>query len=330
MHIKICCLALAFSACISPSAGIYLQEDRNPIRIVRGYHTPLHKELSSIVKNSDPLRADPRKVFNFYCSKGKQQRAIRTPIRAVLPRAPKGVAIDKAAELREKIYVAFRDLAKSFYAPAIYEKAPRTLNDDSKNFHFYGLREASGSEFVKSSKELRLSQDLPITYLHLDGSPTVYLAMASLPTFTTVDYSGSQPGMFQIRESKEQAPNYAGIDVVFPKRSFRDQDGKALYPLYPTLPFETEFFSMHFTMLIPAATQQQIFGNSSYFLKEDGSFDFTSAINNRERLWQDYIVAQTSLKESQSDDPQIIDFEVELNLSAFCAYGRLVSDLVTD
>lgn len=330
MHIKICLLIIILSACVSTSPGIYLQEDRTPLHVVRSYHTPLHKELSNLIKNNDPMRADPRKVFNLYCSKGKPQRAIRTPIRVVLPRAPKGVAIDQAAELREKIYLTFRDMAKSFYAPATYEKAVRAQSNETKNIQFYGLRSASASEFINDAKELRLSKNLPVTYLHIHGSPTIYLAMVSLPSFTTTNYLGSLPGMFQIKESKDQSPIYGGIDVVFPKRLFRDEDGKAIYPLYPALPFETEFFPMHFTMLIPDTTQQQIFGGNRYFLKSDGSFDFTSAISNRERLWQDFVVAQTSLKESQTDDPQIVDFEIELNLSAFCAYGRLISDLVTD
>ena len=83
-------------------------------------------------------------------------------------------------------------------------------------------------------------------------------------------------------------------------------------------------------MLIPEATQQQLFKQKTYFLKEDGSFNLSDAIHNRKKIWDDYIAAQTSLKESQTDDPQIIDFEVELNLTAFCSYGRFVGDLVTD
>ena len=117
---------------------------------------------------------------------------------------------------------------------------------------------------------------------------------------------------------------------MFPKRAFRDTDGKILYPLYPVIPFETEFLPRHFTMLIPEATQNDLFEKRTYFLKDDGSFNLSAAISERDRLWEAFINGQTSLKESQTDDPQVIDFEVELNLDIFCSYGRLVSDLVTD
>jgi hypothetical protein len=329
MRIKAIALAMSTTGCISAPAGIYLRADREPIHVVRGYLTPLDKELKDITKGTDPLDIDPRKVFGLYCSNGKARRKINTKIRAISPKPPKGLVIDKAAEAKEAIYRGFREVAKSFYSISSYVDATR-VNRDEGHRPFYALTNASMNEFVKDAKESRLSNQAVVTLLTVHGQSTLYLATAPIPTFITSDYSGSQAGMFQIKATTAKAVNHHTIDAIFPKRVFRDVDGNALYPMYPVIPFETEFFPRYFTMLIPESTQEQLFGRRTYFLKNDGAFNLSDAIGERDKLWAAFINAQTSLKESQTDDPQIIDFEIELNLDLFCSYGRMISDLVTD
>ncbi|MBM4253386.1 MAG: hypothetical protein FJ146_15565 [Deltaproteobacteria bacterium] len=329
MLIKAIFAVLLISGCVSAPVGIYLPAELGPLHEVRGYLTPLDKELIAITKNDDPLTTDPRKVFSLYCNNGKPKRKLTTKIKAVLPKPPKGIVIDKAAEVREAIYRGFRDIVKSFYRWDSYADATSKDRGDHLS-PFYALTDTSADHFVKMAKDNRYNDDLQVSLLAIHGQPTLLLATSSVPTYKTVTYSGSQPGMFQVKTTTEKAQNHGAIDLVFPKRPWRDVEGKALFPLYPVIPFETMYFPRYFTMLIPEATQQQLFDRQSYFLRDDGSFNLSAAIQDRYKLWDDYIVAQTSLKESQTDDPQIIDFEVDLNLSAFCNYGRLIDDLVTN
>lgn len=139
----------------------------------------------------------------------------------------------------------------------------------------------------------------------------------------------------------------------------------SLHLVTPTYPFEPAIFANNFTMLIPAKTQFEIFSQDVFlqsfdqntiardwgifgvkkkldnvpdylnkmvpifFVKKDQTFDITNAINRRRDLWIAYIDRFTSVKEAQDRDPDITKYEVSLDLSPFCAYGRPISDLLT-
>jgi hypothetical protein len=81
-------------------------------------------------------------------------------------------------------------------------------------------------------------------------------------------------------------------------------------------------------MLIPPQTQKDLFGGTA-FVRTDGTFDLAAAVRDRKRLWSAYIERFSSVKEAQDKDPDVTRYEVTLDLSAFCAYGRPVTDLTT-
>lgn len=144
---------------------------------------------------------------------------------------------------------------------------------------------------------------------------------------------------------------FMGIQSTTPLQAYdvRGSDRKptTIYPLRPAAQLETTLFRQTYTMLIPSDVQSRIFGNvlrqevagvpdygdaiDLFFVKRDGSFDLSAAADahNRERLWNTYIKSMTTLKESETDDPQVVMYQVGLDLAPFCAYGRPVADLMT-
>lgn len=322
-------VSLLLTGCISQSSGIYRQVEAEPFREVQSYFTPHDKSLMPIIGDRDPMTADPRRVFEYYCSGGRSQRPLETTIRAVLPRAPKGVAIDAASSLQQELYEYFRLFAKNYYKASIYE-------DDSRNQKLsgsplaYAMKEPSMESCVALAKETRVNEKVPFTLLSVNGTNTLLLGAMRMPIYSRSSYSGSEAGLFQWRKASGEPPQHNSIDVIFPSRPMFDDQGQKIYPVYPTLPFEVLFFQKYFTMLIPAETQQQLFQGNTFFLRDDGSFDLGKATQRRAAVWEAYVGTQTSLKEAQSDDPQIVDFQVKLDLNLFCRYGRVVSDLLTD
>ena len=320
---------LLLPSCLSPAGGIYREVELEPFHEIKTYVTPYDRSLGPIIGDGDPMDADPKRVFDHYCTNGRNQRPLETTIRAVLPRLPKGVALDTASSAQQDIYKYFRNIAKSYYNPDVYD---HTIKNKSlpKPQSIFAAKEPSLDTCVSLAKETRVSDKTPMTLLSIDGTNTLLLGLLKLPVYSYVSYSGSEKGLFQWRESKDEPPVISAMDVIFPKRPMIDENGKKIFPVYPALPFEMIFLQTKFTMLIPRETQQQLFNGEEFFLREDGSFDLGAATQRRSSVWKAYIASQTSLKEAQTDDPQIVDFQVKLDLNLFCRYGRVVTDLLTD
>jgi hypothetical protein len=315
--------------CTHRSSGIYRAGEKEPFLEVQSYFTPHDKSLRTIVGGGDPLAADPRRVFEYYCSSGRSQRSVETTIRAVLPRQPKGVPIDVASQMQESLYQLYRGLIKKFYQASFYED----ILDEKKRVEappVFGLRDPSSKAFVSLAKESRANEKIPLTLLALNGSGTLIMGTVKLPVYSAVSYEGSEKGLFKWRETDNDPPLRNAIDVIFPERPMRDEKGQVFYPIYTALPFEVIFFRKYFTMLIPDETQRQLFNGRSLFIRDDGTFDLGQAVERRELLWNAYVESQTSLKEAQTDDPQVVDFQVKLEMDLFCRYGRVVSDLLTN
>jgi hypothetical protein len=60
-----------------------------------------------------------------------------------------------------------------------------------------------------------------------------------------------------------------------------------------------------------------------------GLSDISSALKYRRSLWRQMIEQFTTVKEAPSDDPYVLKFEVNLDLSFFCRYRQRIQDLVT-
>lgn len=326
---KIYLNTLLLTGCALQTGGIYKQAELEPFEEIKTYVTPHEKTLDAIVGRGDPMSADPRRVFDHYCANGRNQRPLETTIRAVLPRLPKGVALDVASSAQQDIYKYFRNLVKNYYNQSLYEDTLGNKKLPNSNVVF-AIKEPTLDGITSLAKDTRANDKTPLTLLSINGHNTLLLGMMKLPTYARSYYSGSENGLFQWRESQGEPALGSALDVIFPKRPILDDRGQQIYPVYPALPFEIIFLQKYFTMLIPKETQQQMFGDDEFFLHKDGSFDLGAATQRRASIWNAYVASQTSLKEAQTDDPQIIDFQVKLDLNLFCRYGRIVSDLLTD
>lgn len=53
----------------------------------------------------------------------------------------------------------------------------------------------------------------------------------------------------------------------------------------------------------------------------------SKALSSQREFWNDYVDRYTSTKESQTEDPQVIDYSVSLAMDRFCEFGKHLDDL---
>ena len=88
-----------------------------------------------------------------------------------------------------------------------------------------------------------------------------------------------------------------------------------------------------YTMFIPPSIQHKL-GSAGYqfswaYEQQSSVPSPSRAIEHRDKLWRNYFLQFTTVKEAQSSDPNEVHFESSLDLNLFCKYGRPIDDLVT-
>lgn len=68
---------------------------------------------------------------------------------------------------------------------------------------------------------------------------------------------------------------------------------------------------------------------SEYTFFPPGKVAISESVNRQAGYWFDYLTQNTTVKEAQTKDPQVIEYEATLDLEKFCLYGRNLSDLQT-
>lgn len=112
----------------------------------------------------------------------------------------------------------------------------------------------------------------------------------------------------------------------------KNGDYQRMFALMPLIFAETFYFPNFYTMLIPEEEQKGIWKgshSSKAFFVSGGKFQLGEAVRDRYSLWDAYFQSFTSYKAAQTKDPRVIDYEVSLDLSLFCAYGRPVDDFIS-
>jgi len=349
-------------------------------------------------------KAKPKEYFNLYCQSGKQKRALKTKIKAVLPKAPSGMMLDEAAKFDKTVHDKADAIVSNYYLighgskyetkqeiQPINYKINRTL---AKTAHFSASSFKTFDQHVKyfkspldarqSANPVELDSDdrdsegdvecggkcppvraCPVVVSFSERGKPILLGFKHL-LGAKIENSGGTD-LYDKPERKNihvdiQEPDCGFIGEVDTK-GLKSTNMQTVYPIKPLVPFEPRFFSSSFTMLMPLKVQRTVWANGSkeklknlpnyataseeqranafreidqkindwqgFFVNEDGTFNISDAVKERSDLWQEYIQTFTNVKRSQSADPQIIDYEVSLDLNVFCAYGRPISDFIT-
>jgi hypothetical protein len=88
----------------------------------------------------------------------------------------------------------------------------------------------------------------------------------------------------------------------------------------------TEFAALmdDYTFLVPESSSE-MYGTG----KVVGFSDISSALKFRKQLWRVFVEEFSTVKEAPSENPDVLRFQVTLDLSYFCRFRQRVSDLLT-
>jgi hypothetical protein len=175
------------------------------------------------------------------------------------------------------------------------------------------------------------------TIIEISENLPLLIGMNPLPYFTPTSSKHSKT------TSLSQGDKWIYGTIGFPAKETLEVTGSTREKIFPIVrgrPLEPATFSAFYTMLIPLELQKKLWPHlvvrggkwlwmDYFFLKEDGSYNFQRAIVDRKSIFEEYIKTFTKVKEAQTSDPQVLNFEVSLDLSVLCQYSRPISDLVS-
>ena len=105
---------------------------------------------------------------------------------------------------------------------------------------------------------------------------------------------------------------------------------QVVQPLKDARQFELSFLARNYALILPAEVQTQLFGRPLYGLDDRSNENIIEkALNDSSKTWAHYVAAASTIKESPTSDPQIYNFQIELQLDTFCKYGRAKTDLLS-
>lgn len=123
--------------------------------------------------------------------------------------------------------------------------------------------------------------------------------------------------------------------------------GKKDYPIYRVShPISLEPYLMinGFTLLVPREVQEKLsWGRSKYNIENDyeqesqvffgvksnDEFSTEQALLDRQEIWKKYFQSFATVEEFPTKDPQIIQYEIKVDLNPFCKYARTINSLQT-
>ena len=260
--------------------------------------TPQSVQISQTNIQSD-------KIYGYYCANNKQIRKLSVTIEYITPKLPNS-AVDETA--KEQAYFAKRK----------YELFKKTLFSLSNGEERPNGR---GADYLKVRQSNLNHKDLA--------------EKASQYVIKENSYSSIYPKALLMKPTDtDKFILFYGLerDQRFPDQDYND----------PTYISELKNLVDNFTILEPLDYQNEAYKCDEDCLKdpnqdhdkveliavtEDGKQSISEAAKKKDDIWIRYIGRFTKINEAKTNNPRIINADLELDLNGFCRYGRLLTDL---
>lgn len=321
------------SGCLSTSGGTYRAAEVRGALSKVSWVTPLSDELKT-AQQFDRILHSPQETLKLYCSNGRPRQSWNLAVRAIVPKPPAGIPIDQASEIKGRVYQAFRNII----GPAIFIDEPAPLGTSASEVgagsRLVAVSTADPESILAKFRETRLSEGATTLMIGYDAHRGLFLGVIDAGEFA-VERSGSPSEdkwkLKGVAAGTRHNPSLMG--AVWTDRRFKSAEGEVIYPVHPAGVLEAGLLPMHFTMLVPPAVQKKYFAELTpergFFIREDGTFDLGEAVGRRQGLWNAYFNKAIVVEEAQTSDPDVVQFNIRMDLDLFCAYARPVQDLLT-
>lgn len=273
-----------------------------------------------------------KKVFSSYCQKGKQVKKLAYNLRFVKPKLPKGTALDNANELIEKILKISQCSVQTSFIQ---------LSQHCQGYlgcHNFYKTSDSIEKVTESGKE--------ITF---DERTTQYCQMGSCtesgpmrPAFVFIDPAHPIMLIFEKTERKSSSQSWGNWYASKYGDDGSDQQAFLIelaalrrgYTMLITHPAREEKWMEHVSNQNDICTSEKWSNGSYKFLSDNWSIDNSTlspsdALVKKDSIWKRYLLSNSTIKEAVSNDAQVVNYEINLDLNGLCTYGRHVDDLLS-
>jgi hypothetical protein len=295
------------------------------------------------VKIAGETKSDVTKIFNSYCSGGKQIKSLSLNLTYVEPKIPSGWAVNSAGsylkEINQGHQCQSQRIIYSLAVPPSCDQGERmrgksvcSHNDDQLWFF---KSDSSSSEIEKKVRELSPADEYssysPVVVRNKDGKLlwfNYFEKGSNAPDLTQVNLSellGDGVGSAYLSDLYALFNEFTILEPLeFQKVSYIDEIKKSNENGSCNL--EEEY----------GAESVSVFKNGqhenveAFGIDEHGNIDVSAAINQKHRIWRRYVSRFSQVKESSNPaSAQINKTQVSLDLNAFCRYGRSIQDLTS-
>lgn len=286
-------------------------------------------------------REEAEGIFKTLCRGGKPRKKVETKVVWVIPHVPAGMALDKALEYTKRHHLLMTQYIANFYELLM--------------FNYHADRLAGRATASTNSKEpprgkpfliVGAEGDDPMPFIEIlkAGSVDPGSSQGLDPQYYSASYA---PVLLRFPGSKK--PQYA-MSIVDPHTFFQttqlpgSNQKLELLPrgLKERVPLELFAIGEAYTLAVSKGerdawhevAQARNKGQIEVSLGKDSVsggkvMPRSELLSLRKEIWRDYLVSNTSIKESTTDDGQVFAYTLRLTLEPMCRLGRLTTTLTS-
>lgn len=273
-----------------------------------------------------------KKVFSSFCQNGRQVKKLSYSIRFIKPKFPKKIALDKTAALLEEL----SDVKQCLMKTSSIQLSQHC--NDFNNCHIFYSSSDSSSSIAQYAKEMLY-----------DDSTSEFCQMGycteSGPMRPVFIFLGQQQPIYLFFEKTERKSSshrwgnwYAskyGDDSGERQAFFIELNAlRQGYVILVTQSVPEEKWMDRVGFQNDICTKEKLSMASYKHLAESLPIDNrtltpSEALSNKELIWKRYLLLNSTIKEAVSGDPQIVNYEISIDLNNFCTFGRHADDVTS-
>ena len=333
------------------------QKDFDQLEVQDKSPSTLFKKKDSPKPGEQPLftEAEATKTFKLLCHGGKPKRKVEHKVTFVLPKIPAGMPLDQAQKLTVKYQTMMRAEVANFYrllAFGHYQERLQNFNINPGHDQFtvpgypYLLLPTDDQRKGKS-----LIEDLESEGVLGNALPTLGLAgMDPVGGVLADDRPKVYPLLVQNDEKRRPyvmsfaGPKFYGERFAKVTTSDSRDLEKGMTPAGFTevVPFELLAIREHYVIAISRAESEawdkiaakRRNGLLDAQLSQDRAIGgvvlpHSKLLNSKDQIFTDFLIANTKIVESATEDGQVFEYQVSLNTEPLCRAGRPSSALLS-
>ena len=261
---------------------------------------------------------DGNDVFHHYCPNGKQAASLKINVVYISPIPAPGLPLNRAGEALKIVEAKKNCSARWIFANLADNKL--YLPEDATYEEIVSYAKTRTADYDPHSRKVK-----PYTvFLRTDVSNRYVLFFERIYDFdryNEIKYRSYPNHYFSLTELKMLKEAFTIIEPIeLQQKKYIDPLPQSCNGLENYIPENRES-----TESYPQDTFRNFLGYDR--LNKDLPIDIADAIRFKKEIWERYLIYNSTVKESPTNDPQIKNIEVSLDLNDFCKYGRKVSDL---